>query len=65
MHLTCLVEGKKKEMGKKPRKEMGYNLIIDVNRKGRLKVSVTSIPILLGHYRQLRVCLNSYKQLYG
>ena len=46
--------GKEKGNGKKPRKEMGYNLIIEVNKKGRLK-AVTSIPILLGHYRQLRI----------
>ena len=33
---------------------MGYRVPPDVNRIGRPKV-VTSIPILLGHYRQLRL----------
>ena len=42
------------EGGKKsPRKEMGYMIFPDVNRIGRPK-AVTSIPILLGHYRQLQ-----------
>ena len=41
------------EGGKKtPRKEMGYRVFPDVNRIARPK-AVTSIPILLGHFRQL------------
>ena len=39
----------KKPLGK----EMGYRLFSDVNKIGRPK-TVTSIPILLGDYRQLQ-----------
>ena len=35
------------------REEMEYEVFYDVNRIGTSKV-VTSIPILLGHYRQLQ-----------
>ena len=51
--LTSYQREIEREGGKKPpRKEMGYRVFPDVNRIGRPKV-VTSIPILLGHYRQL------------
>ena len=36
------------------KKEIGYYVFPDVNRIGRPN-AVTSIPILLGHYRQLRL----------
>ena len=45
------------EGGKKPpRKEMGYIVFLNVNNNmiGRPK-AVTSIPILLGHFRQLQI----------
>ena len=43
--------GKKRKGGKKPpRKEIVYRVFPDVNRIGRPN-AVTSIPILLGHYR--------------
>ena len=56
-----MVEDREKEGGKKShRKEMGYRLFPDVNRIGRPK-AVPSIPILLGHYRQLQfVIFSSY-----
>ena len=45
--------GKKRKGGKKPpRKEIVYRVFPDVNRIGRPN-AVTSIPILLGHYKQL------------
>ena len=47
---------KEREGGKKPpRKDAGY----DVNRIGRPK-AVTSIPILLGHYRQLLIICKDF-----
>ncbi len=51
--IDVLVEGKRKGREKKPpRKEMGYRAFPKVKRIGRPK-AVTSILILLGHYRQL------------
>ena len=48
------------EGGKKPlRKEMGYRVFPDVIRIGRPE-ALKSIPILLGHYRQLHVSMLSW-----
>ena len=41
---------------------MGYRVFPDVNRIGRPK-AVTSIPILLGHCRQLRKLQFSYSSI--
>ena len=52
--IGVIVEGKSKEREGKPhKKEMGYRVFYDVNKIGRPK-AVTSIPILLRHYRQLQ-----------
>ena len=51
--LTSQQREREKEGGKKlPRKGMGCRVFPDVDRTGRSK-AVTSLPILLGHYRQL------------
>ena len=47
---TSWLREREREGGKKPpRKEMGFRIFPDVNRKGRLK-AVTYIPIFQGHY---------------
>ena len=56
-----IADGKRKERGKEtPRKEMGYRVFPDVNRIGRPK-AVTSIPIFLGHYRQLHIMFYNFR----
>ena len=55
--LTSYARERKRERGKKPpRKELGYRIFPDVNRIGRPK-AITSILILLGHYRQLLILI--------
>ena len=56
-----IADGKRKGRGKEtPRKERGYRVFPDVNRISRLK-AVTSIPVLLGHYRRLRNTFVTHK----
>ena len=53
--IDVIVEGKRNGRGEEtPYKRDGYRVFYDVNRIGTSKV-VISIPILLGHYRQLPV----------
>ena len=51
--LTSWWREREREGGKiSPKKDMEYRVFPDVKRIGKPK-AVTSIPILLGHYRQL------------
>ena len=54
--INVIIEGKRKGKWKEtpaPRIQMGYRVFSDAHRIGKPK-AVTSIPILLGHYRQLQ-----------